>query len=275
MTGGPIEAAAAKYAGPVAKESWRQGRQLYQRLQPDHGSISQCPNLQRFYGDRVVMLVGVAPTRSAKPVATSNFVRASQQVAEAVFVGLAPKTDYTGRDRVRLKVQFDDDPISTPRHILEFCPTGLMYLQWGLDVAAGPDGIDPFPVSEFIQVLRRVHSVVQLPVYQQLHAKRIGERRRHLDWRVGVSGSISTPTGSLAVDEFDTPQAADFVRAERHDLLGQPAGFAPRELTGVKSAAPFKDMLRPIIEDLVANSGFVDPHGATEVIMMDHEADWS
>ena len=275
MTGGPIEAAAAKLAAPVAKESWRQSRRLYQRLQPDHGPIGQCPNLQRFHGDRVVLMVGVAPSRSAKYVTTSDFGRASQQIGEAVFVDLARKTDFTGRDRVRLKVQDADDPISTPRHILEFYPSGFMFLQWGLDVSGGPDGIEPFPLSEFIGVLRRVHSVVQLPAYQQLHAKRVGEGRRRLDWRVGVSGSLSTPNGSLYVSEFDTQHAADFERAERHDLLGRPYGFAPRELTGLKPAAPFKDMLRPIIEDLVANSGFVDPHGATEVIMADHKADWS
>ena len=274
MTGGPLEAAAAKYGPPVAKESWRQGRRLYQRLQPDHRPIGQCPNLQRFQGDRVVMMVGVAPTRSAKQVSTSAFVRAAQQVGEAVFVGLTPTTDFSGTDRVRLKIHDRSDPVSTPQHILEFYPSGFMFLRWGLDVAGGPAGIGPFPISEFIQVLRRVHSVVQLPAYQQLHGRRIGEKRRRLDWRVGASGSLSTPNGSVTVDEFDTPHAGEFKRAERHDLLCQPAGFAPGELTGLKPTAPIEKMIRPIIEDMLANSGFLDPRGAADVIMTDHEADW-
>src|SRR5260221_2854387 len=238
MTGGPFEAAAAKYGPPVAKESWRQGRRLYQRLQPDHGPIGQCPNLQRFQGDRVVMMVGVAPTRSAKRVSTSAFVRAAQQVGEEVFVGLVPTTDFSGTDRVRL-IHDRSDPVSTPQHILEFYPSGFMFLQWGLDVVGGPAGIGPFPISEFIRVLRRVHSVVQLPAYQQLHGRRIGEKRRRLDWRGGGAGFLSTPHRPVIVGEVGTPPAGEVKPGRRPDLVFPPGRFPPGELTRFMLTPPY------------------------------------
>ncbi|SRR5579883_1704052 len=278
MTGGPLEAAAAKYAAPVAKESWKWGRRLYQQLKPDHQAIGQCPNLGRDHYERVVMLVGVAPSRSAKRLKTSDYVHSAHQVADAIFTDMTAKTDYTGRDRVRLLVEDIDGAARSDLHRLEIYPSGFMLLQWGLDLTVRDDTIGPFPVSQFIRVLRRVHSVVQMSAFQDVHARRLGERRRRLDWRIGISCGVSAPNGSghLYVSEFDTPRAADFRRAVRHDLSCPPTGFAPQELMGLKPTAPFATtVLRPVIEDLMANAGCIDPHGSTEAIMTDHEADWA
>ena len=149
----------------------------------------------------------------------------------------------------------------------------MVLAQWGLNVTITPDGIGPLPVSEFIQVLRQVYSVVQLPAYHQLHSKRLGETRRRLDWRVGVSYGVSTGTGTLYVSRFDTPRDGEFKRAVRHDLFCDATGFAPHQLMGLKPAEPFERMLQVVIEDMMANAGITDPQQATEMILADHRSD--
>lgn len=272
---GPLEAAAVKVAAPVAKESWKQGQRFLQRLRADHGPVHQCPNLQRNHGDRVVMLVGVAPSDSPKHVPTADFIQAAHNLAAVIFTETAARTEWSSKERVRFKVRDSDDPGRSDQHILEIFPSGFMLLQWGLDVETSEGGVGPFPVGEFIRVLRHLHSITRLPVYQQLHAKRPAERRRRLDWRVSATQGLATGKGTFYISEFDTPHAADFKRAERHDLVVYPGGFAPQQLTGVKPNAPFVAMLRAIIEDMTGNAGFIDPREATEVIMADHATDWS
>lgn len=271
---GPFEAAAAKAAAPAVKESRKQLRRLQSRLKADHGPIGQCPNLNRNHSDRVVMLVGVAPSRSAKRVPTSQFVRCAQRVGETLL-GNAATTDWSNKDEVRLIVRDSDNPMRTDQHRLHIYPSGFMLLQWGLKVSITTDAIGPLPMGEFIRVLRKVRAVVQSPIYRELHDQRIGERRRRLDWRVGLTQGVPTGSGTLYVSRFDTPRDSNFRRAVRHDLGCSPAGFAPQRLVGLKPAAPFEDMLQVIIEDMTANAGITDPQQATEMIMADHTSDWA
>lgn len=272
---GAIEATAAKVAAPAAKESWRLVRGFYQRHKPDHGPIGQCPNLNQNHADRLVMHVGVAPSQSPKHTTTAQFVHSAQAVAQAVFPEAEPTTDWSSRERVRFIVpRGPDDAAKSDRHRLEVFPNGFLLLQWGLDVRVGPDDMGPFPVAEFIHVLRRLHTVVRTPAFQKLHTVRRFEGRRRLDWRVGVCHSVSTTNGQLYVDRFDTPRDDAFKRARSHDLACSSAGFAPWQLIGLKPAAPFEAMLRDLIEDMTANAGITNPQQAADMIMEDHRGDW-
>lgn len=244
---GPFEAAAAKVAAPAAKESWKLATRLSRKLKADHSPISQCPNLNQDHSDRVVMLIGVAPSRSPKPVQASRFVRSAQQVAEAIFAGVPPTTDWSSKEEVRFIIRDSDNPMRSDQHRLQIYPSGFMLLRWGLGVTITADAIGPLPMGEFIQVLGKVHSVVQSPAYRQLHDHRLGEQRRRLDWRVGLTQGVSTGTGQLYVSRFDTPCDGTFKRAVRHDLVCYPAGFAPQQLVGLKPATAFKDMLKVVI----------------------------
>jgi hypothetical protein len=220
------------------------------------------------------MLVGIAPSDSPKHLPTAGFIGAAHELSAAVFGDKTVRTEWSSKERVRFKVRDSDDPSRSDQHILEVYPSGFLLLQWGLDVETREDGVGPFPVGEFIRVLRHLHTVSRLPDYQQLHVRRLTERRRRLDWRVSVSQGLATGKGTFYISEFDTPHAAAFRRAERHDLVVYPGGFAPQQLTGVKPNTPFTVLLRAIIEDMTGNAGFIDPQGATEVIMADHTVDW-
>lgn len=211
----------------------------------------------------------------SKGATAAQFVHSAQVVADAVFPEAASATDWSSRERVRFIVPCGpDDAAKSDRHRLEIFPNGFLLLQWGLDVRVGPDDIGPFPVAEFIHVLRRIHEVVQARACQELNALRRFESRRRLDWRVGVCHSVSTTNGQLSVNRFDTPRDDAFKRARSHDLACSSAGFASQQLRGLKPAAPFEVMLRALIEDMTANAGIINPQQAADMIMEDHRGDW-
>jgi len=271
-----IETAAVKAAVPAAKGLARAWQWLEQRLAADHMPIGR---FTTNYGsaERIILIAAVAPSDTPPALSTSAFVTAAQRVAGLVFEGLSPITDYSGREVVWFKVRDSHDPNVSDQHTLEIYPNGLMLLRWGLvlSLAPEPDNVPPIPMGEFVRVLRRLYDVAHLPEFQQLHGRRRWESKRRLDLAVSLTTTLNTTRGTMQITELDTLQGGGFGRAVRHAINSPLGGYAGMPLKAVKPSVPFEALLREVLDDLAANSGFTDPQGAMEALMRTHEAEWN
>jgi hypothetical protein len=253
-----IEVAAAKSAAPFAKAALPWFKWGWQRLRPDHGPIRGCPNMLTDHRDRFVLTVAVAPSDTAKTLPPRDFVPRAHELANLVLRGRGNDVQHSGSTQVRVAVRDSNDPVVSERHQLVIYPSGLVILHHGLDVAISPDSIGPIPIGELLSVTRHIHEVAQSTEYQSVHQHRQWEKARRLDWRIGLCSSISGTNGPRPWMSFDDPASASFKKGGNAIPYCPPAGYAQDALKGLKSNRPIEPMLRVVVEQLLAEAGYLE-----------------
>ncbi|MCX4976257.1 hypothetical protein [Streptomyces sp. NBC_00620] len=255
----------------LLQSGWRWGKQT---VQGDHSTIAGCGGMERDYSQRFVARVCVAPTRAVKPVPAVDLAARALVVAREVFGDLPYMVDYSGEDLVRFVVMDDGGEFGPfQRHQLEVFGSGLLDLHWGLHMAVVNEVADPLPLAEVVAVIGRVHRVVQGSVYRNLYRKRWSEKRRRHDWRIGVSGRISTIKGQVVWQTLDVPGSDSFARAERRYADCPRIGFAAERLLSRKPDEAAITIVRPVLEELLMHAGYLDVKGSVAAIVAHHQLD--
>ncbi|MCM2417665.1 hypothetical protein [Streptomyces sp. RKAG293] len=257
---------AVKDASIVAKwvrAAWGWGRE---KARGDHHAITGAGGMGRGHTGRFVVQVCVAPSRMVKPVPSTAFPARANALAREVFGELPYTVDYSGPIMARFVVKGPPEYVAHQLHQLVVHATGLVDLSWGLTMGVVDEVADPLPVTEVVGVVVRLHGVVQGAVYRNLYRKRRGENRRRLDWRIGVTGTTSTNNGQVGWTRLDIPGSDAFTKAENRWPDCPMNGFAADRLLSRKCTAPTRDVVRPMLEELLLHAGYMDAHACVEVI---------
>ena len=126
---GLVETAADKLMQPAAKGVVGLIRRAWVRTHADHRVILGCRRMGESYPDRYVLEVGIAPSRSAKPIPLSDFVPKAQRVAAEIFLGMPVVVTYSGPELIRFVVRRSHGPAHQHQHFLEIHPSGLVNLE--------------------------------------------------------------------------------------------------------------------------------------------------
>ncbi|MFD4530377.1 hypothetical protein ACFWP7_42020 [Streptomyces sp. NPDC058470] len=256
----------------LLRSGWHWGKRT---VQGDHYTIAPCGGMERDYADRFVVRVCVAPTRAVKPIEPVDLAARAQVVAREIFGELPYEVDYSGEGLVRFAV-FDDGEFGRfNRHQLEVYGSGLLDLRWGLHMEVVDQVADPLPLAEVAAVIRRVHAVVQGSGYRNLYRKRLSEKRRRHDWRVGVSGSRSTIKGQVVWETLDVPGSDSFARASRRYADCPRIGFAAERLLSRKQGEAPITIVQPVVEELLMHAGYLDARESAAAIVAHHQLDSS
>ncbi|MFJ3778294.1 hypothetical protein ACIPX0_42105 [Streptomyces sp. NPDC090075] len=272
MSFGEVDAAGNIFekAWWLLQSGWRWGKRT---VQGDHYTIAPCGGMERDYSDRFVARVCVAPTRVVKPIESVDLAARAQVVAREVFGESPYEVDYAGDEQVRFVVEDDGEFGVFSRHQLDVHGSGLLDLRWGLRMAVVDMVADPLRLAEVAAVIQRLHTVVQGSAYRNLYRKRWSEKRRRHDWRIGVSGSISTIKGQVVWERLDVPGSDSFARASRRYANCPHIGFAAGQLLSRKQDEATIAILRPVLEELLMHAGYLDARQSVAVIVAHHQLD--
>ncbi|NEA64275.1 hypothetical protein [Streptomyces sp. SID12488] len=244
-----------------------------QTAQGDHTTIAACGGMDRDYSERFVARVCVGPTRAVKPVPSVELAARALRVARRVLGDLPYEVSYSGEDRVRFVVMDDGEFGPFERHHLEVFGSGLLDLRWGLHMAVIDEVADPLPLGEVVAVIRRVHQVTQGSEYRNLYSKRLSEKRRRHDWRIGVTGRMSSAKGQVEWHSLDVPGSDSFARAKNRYAYCPSIGFAADRLLSRKPDEPVQAVVRPVLEELLMHAGYLDVPNSVAAIVAHHQLD--
>ncbi|MEW2046614.1 hypothetical protein [Streptomyces sp. NPDC005476] len=254
----------------LLQSGWCWGKRT---VEGDHYTIAPCGGMERDYSDRFVVRVCVAPTRAVRPIDPVDLAARAQVVAREVFGEMPYEVDYSGDEQVRFVVKDDGEFGVFSRHQLDVYGSGLLDLRWGLRMAVVDMVADPLPLAEVAAVIRRVHALLHGSAYRNLYRKRWSEKRRRHDWRIGVSGSISTIKGQVVWERLDVPGSDSFARASRRYANCPHIGFAAGRLLSRKQDEAPITILRPVLEELLMHAGYLDARGSVAAIVAHHQLD--
>ncbi|QNA75396.1 hypothetical protein C8250_029035 [Streptomyces sp. So13.3] len=237
-------------------------------LRADHAPIWPCSGFANEYSYRFRLRVGIAPSRTPKPLPVAGFAARAREVAAWIFRDGPFHVDYAGKELVRVEVRENAMPKEQFVHQLEVRPTGLVDLRWGLNCIVEEGRIDPLPLREVVDAVQRMHDLSRAPAFHALHQARRAERHRRVDWRVGITPRAMDAVGaSFNWVRLDTPGSESFSRAERIYSDCPQVGYAADRLLGIKPSQTAADVLKPFLDDFFAHSGFLDAGACTETTL--------
>lgn len=265
MIFGSIDSA-AKDAASIFRGLRAGGAWFAQKTRGDHSAISACYGMDHPYAHRFAARVCAAPSRAVKPLPDGDFPARAQAVALRVLENLQYVADYSGPDLVRFVVKDGVEQRRSQRHLLEVRSSGLIDLRWGLEGTIQGDEAGPLPLTEVIGVIHRIHRVVQGAEYRNLHQQRVGETRRRVDWRIGITGTVSTDTGQVPWTCLDVLAAGTMDKAENRWPYCPSTGFAASSLQSLKPRGPAGLILRAVLESMFSHAGYLNPRACVREV---------
>jgi len=227
------------------------------RLITDHRPISGSPNFHG--GGQFWLWVVVAPSHSPKQLEPLEFTEAAYELAKLVFDEQQFVIDYSGSELCRFVV-YNADLASQTRadHWLWIHPDGRVFLQWGLQTSSLANTRDvELSLDEIVAVLGQMHHVVHDPRFAAIHARRRPERFRRLDWRVGLTPSISTNEhGQVYWRRLSSSTRLPAVVPSGQNPSCPVRGFAPHKMMSIKQGATMVEIFGPALEHLLVDAGY-------------------
>lgn len=224
-------------------------------LVADHQPIAGAGSLDG-HGAAFWLKVAVAPNHSPETLDPSAFVDQADELAAVFFADAPFYVDYSGSAEVRLVAGTPTDQ-SQPgtAHMLRIFPNGLVMLQWVLQATPIP-GSEPgieLSLDEIVAVLYRMYELAHSPQFTATHHRR---RLQRLDWRVGLSSSISGGQGPIfwrrLISSKRLPDRAP-TRQNPHCTFD---GYAAAAMSDRKLTDSVGDTFKPALEDLFTSSGY-------------------
>ncbi|WP_306206185.1 hypothetical protein [Actinoplanes sp. RD1] len=164
----------------------------------DHQPITGTGSLNG-HGAAFWLKVAVAPNHSPEALDPVEFVDRADELARRFFADEPFYVEYSGSAELRL-VAGTPPELSRPgtTHMLRIFPNGLVMLQWVLQATPIPcsePGVE-LSLDEIVAVLHRMYELAHSPQFAGTHRRRRLVRHR-LDWRVGLSSSITGERGPI------------------------------------------------------------------------------
>lgn len=227
------------------------GKWLSQRLAANHAPIlgrQGNPNHQYM---AFCAFVAVAPSNSPTPLSLVDLMDGAHDFTHRCFPGVFPnEPDYAGHELVRYEAPPANGTGAQNRII--FYPTGLVELHW---VLATPPALQ-LPLDELVDVVSRLHAAVASGAFQRLHRPRRWERRRKVDWRIGVNAWAATSDNSVHWEKVGPSELAP----PRRDVGRRPScpseGYAAGELSSRRPKTKLRYILTPALVELLAAGGY-------------------
>jgi len=247
--------------GKALAAAWRFLPQLSTRAEArlitDHRPISGSPNFHS--GGQFWLWVVVAPSHSPKQLEPLEFTEGAYELAKLIFNEQPFDIDYSGSELCRFVVSNADLTSQTRAdHWLWVHPDGRVLLQWGLQVSPLPDtrGVG-LSLDEIVAVLGHMHQVAHDPRFEAIHVRRRTERFRRLDWRVGLTPSISVAEhGSVYWRRLSSCTRLPAVLPTGQNPSCPMRGFAPDKMMSIKQGATVVETFGPALEHLLVDAGY-------------------
>jgi hypothetical protein len=167
------------------------------------------------------------------------------------FPGMFPdEPEHAGHELVRYQAPPTEGASAQNRII--FYPIGLVELHW---ILATPPTLR-LSLDELVDAVSRLRGAVADGAFHRLHRPRRWERRRKVDWRVGVNAWAATSGNSVPWEKVGPPELAP----SRYDTGRRPScpseGYAANQLSAVQPKAKLQDILVPVLTELLAAGGY-------------------
>ncbi len=228
------------------------------RLITDHRPISSSPNFHD--GGRFWLWVVVAPSHSPKQLEPLEFTENASKLAEFVHGEQRFTVDYSGSELCRFKVPNPAHPTSlaAAHHVLWVHPNGCVVLQWGLQTSPLPDTRNvELSLDEIVAVLGHMHRAAHDPRFAAIHARRRTEKMRRLDWRVGLTPSISiVDHGPVYWRSLSSSTKLPAVLPTGQNPSCPVRGFAADKMTSIKQGATVIETFGPALAQLLVDAGY-------------------
>jgi hypothetical protein len=214
-----------------------------------------------FYdGGRFWVWIVVAPSHSPKQLDPLEFTENASEVARLVFGEQQFRIDYSGSELCRYIVPNPAHPTSlaAATHVLSIYPAGCVVLQWGLKTSQLLDSRDvELSLDEIVAVLDNMYWVAHDPRFPAIHARRRTEKLRRLDWRVGLTSSISViDHGPVYWRSLSSSTKLPAVVPTGQNPSCPVQGFAVGKMTSIKQNATMAETFTPAIEHLLVDAGY-------------------
>lgn len=241
---GPLISWLLSRAGPA-------GKKLKRRLAADHAPILGRRGNPNHPYMAFCAFVSVAPSDSPEPLPLVDRMDRAHEFVQRFFPGIFPdEPQDAGHELVRYETQPVDGGTAQSRII--FYPTGLVELHW---VLAAPPVVQ-LPLDELDDIVSRLQEAVVSGAFQRLHQPRRWERRRKVDWRIGVNAWATVPGNIVYWEKVGPFELAP----RRRDSGRRPScpseGYAASELSSLKPRTKLRRILTPALVELLAAGGY-------------------
>jgi len=131
-------------------------------------------------------------------------------------------------------------------------------MQWGLHTSPLPSTQDvELSLDEIVAVLCHLHGVAHDPRFAAIHAHRRTEKIRRLDWRVGLTPSISVVEhGPVYWRSLSSSTRLPAVLPTGQNPSCPVRGFAPDRTTSVHRNATTIETFGPALEQMLVDAGY-------------------
>jgi hypothetical protein len=226
-------------------------------LVADHRPIAGTGTLDG-HGANFWLTVAVAPNHSPETLEPHAFVDRANDLAVILFADSPFHVDYSGSAEVRLVAGTSAQHSQWgTAHTLRIFPSGLVMLQWVLHATPIPDaeaGVE-LSLDEIVNVLHLTYDLAHSPQFAATHRRRRLVRHR-LDWRVGLSSSISTPKGAVYWRRLTSSTPLPDRVPTRQNPHCPFDGYAATAMTDRKITDSVAETFRPALQDLFTSSGY-------------------
>lgn len=254
MVLGPVESAALKQLPGIVRWLPSLWRWSSQRVSGDHLAITGAKAVHHVTHGRFWLYVAVAPSRAPKWLSGPEFVQRARDLAKLALPEPFEARSSEG-ERAVFVVPHPDTP-SCALHVLEVHRSGLIDLQWGLNMEI-ESRVATLPVDEVVAALDRMIAVARHDAFRGLHKPRWGERLRRLDWRVGLAPAISDSEGQIPWSRIATNGRQPDDRADNYFAPCPANGYAHDAMRSVKPSVRPGKMIEPVLQDILVSAGFV------------------
>jgi hypothetical protein len=230
---------------------------LEARMIADHRPIAGTNNLGQG-GRHFWLWVAVAPSRSPNRLDPQEFTEQAHELARLVFGEDRFRIDYLGSEEGRF-IESDRDAASEwgDAHTLRVHPDGRVVMQWVLSTKpiAGVEGAQ-LSLDEIIEFVNRTYCMAHDLRFRAIHGRRRTGKFRRLDWRVGLSPSISGPDGSIYWRSLSSSTGIPDVLPTGQRPSCPTVGFASDKMVSLKQSATLSETFRPALEQLLVDAGY-------------------
>ncbi len=254
-----VESLALKALAPLARFAPSAAAAVQRRVVADHQAIAGVHPF-RPASVRFSLTVGVSPSRTPCRLDPVRFTERAHACARLILERLSFTVDHSSSELVRFAVP-DTDPSGARNdlHQLAIYPTGLVELQWGMDVTFQGSNEAILALDEVVDVLTLMHRVSRHPSFHALRQVRRTEKYRRLDWRVGLTPSIATnERGTIYWTGLRATGQLPGGRSENQRPWCPIDGYAASRLRSIKPSTPAGTLFRPVLEQLLVDAGYLD-----------------
>ncbi|WP_433530624.1 hypothetical protein ACQPYA_00250 [Micromonospora sp. CA-263727] len=223
----------------------------------DHRPITGTGSLDG-HGAAFWLKVAVAPNHSPDALDPAEFVNRAGELAKEFFADEPFYVDYSGSAELRLIAGTPPEQ-SRPgtAHVLRIFPNGLVVLQWVLQATRIPGSEPSFELSldEIVAVLRRMYELAHSRQFASTHRRRRLVWQR-LDWRVGLSSSITGDQGPIFWRRLTSSERLPDRAANRQNPHCPYDGYAAAAMNDRKLTDSVGLTFKPALQDCFISSGY-------------------